>query len=89
LAGTGEGATKAVHGPATALTLAEPIRAYAEDELLIRRNRDARCVMNVRRLLPSHVGPHVGHHRVIDLGYVDLSRLFTILMRTTSAKAKE
>jgi integrase len=81
-------ATKAVHGPATALTVTAAIRSYTEDELLIRRNRDARYVENVRRLFRNHVEPHIGHLRLIDLGHADLSRLFTILMRTTSAKAK-
>jgi integrase len=81
-------ATKAVHGPATALTVAEAIQTYIEDELLIRRNRDARYVTNVRRLFANHVEPHIGHLRLIDLGHADLSRLFTMLVKGTSAKAK-
>lgn len=81
-------ATKAVHSPTTALTVTEAIRDYVEDELLIRRNRDARYVENVRRLFRNHVEPHIGHLRLIDLGHADLSRLFTILVKGTSAKAR-
>ncbi|MFZ6761413.1 tyrosine-type recombinase/integrase [Pseudoroseomonas sp. WGS1072] len=81
-------ATKAAHGPATALTVSEAIQTYTEDELLIRRNRDARYVENVRRLFRNHVEPHIGHLRLIDLGHADLSRLFTLLVKGTSAKAR-
>lgn len=79
--------TKAVHSPATAMTLSEAVRDYVEDELLTRRNRNARYVDNVRRLFRNHVEPHVGGHRLIDITHTDLSRLFTTLMRLASAKA--
>lgn len=81
-------ATKAAHGPATALTVSEAIQTYTEDELLIRRNHDARYVMNVRRLFANHVEPHIGALRLIDLGHADLSRLFSILVKDISAKAR-
>ncbi|MDP3400004.1 MAG: integrase arm-type DNA-binding domain-containing protein [Brevundimonas sp.] len=79
--------TKAVHSPATAQTLAEAIRDYVDDELLVRRNRDPRYTENVRRLFANHVEPHLGGHRLIDLSHADLSRLFTTLMKLASAKA--
>jgi hypothetical protein len=80
--------TKAVHSPATALTVTEAIRDYVEDELLIRRGRNRRYVENVRRLFRNHVEPHIGAHRLIDLTHSDLSRLFATLMRIASAKAR-
>jgi integrase len=81
-------ATKAVHSPATAMTLSDAICAYVEDELVIRRNRDLRYAENVRRLFANHVEPHVGHLRLIDITHADLSRLFAMLMRLASAKAR-
>lgn len=78
--------TKAAHSPATALTVTEAIRDYVEDELLIRRDRNARYVENVRRLFRNHVEPHIGGVRLIDISHSDLSRLFTTLMRIASAK---
>lgn len=81
-------ATKAIYSPATAQTLSEAVRDYVQDELLIRRNRNVRYVENVRRLFRNHVEPHIGRIRLIDITHADLSRLFTILMRIASAKAK-
>jgi integrase len=80
--------TKAVHSPATAITVTEAINAYVEDELLVRRNRNARYVGNVRRLFANHVEPMLGQHRLIDVTHTDLSKLFTTLMKQVSAKAR-
>jgi integrase len=80
--------TKAVYSPATALTIAKAIQDYVEDELLARRNRNARYTENVRRLFANHVEPHIGHLRLIDITHADLSRLFTTLMRIASVKAR-
>jgi integrase len=80
--------TQAVHSPTTTMTISEAVRDYVEDELLTRRNRNPRYVENVRRLFANHVEPHIGGHRLIDITHADLSRLFTILMRLASAKAR-
>jgi integrase len=80
--------TKAVYSPATAHTVVATIRDYVDDELLGRRNRDHRYVENVRAIFANHVEPHIGHLRLIDLTHADLSKMFTTLLKATSAKGR-
>lgn len=80
--------TKAVHSAATAITISAAIHDYVDEELLVRRNRNVRYVENVRRLFTNHVEPEIGALRLIDITHADLSKLFTTIMRKTSAKGR-